>query len=599
MLCGRTNYGDSIEDEWVIVYILRELTRQLENLWVKVTDSDGQFLLVEAAATLPPWLDTLEPDMASNRVWIHQGDLIIIKPGESKSARNKVDERLTFRDAREIILTEPKKLMRSTAIEEEAFYRLRNYPDQINKNMHSSLVTVPRTIAYLLHLKPGFISPAVEAFYIRDPVSLRALRSKDEKLMFPPEDLIIVSIKFTKAGFAQLRSQDFEPPARWKRVLPSDTETKEYSRVEMGMKLTCGFEMLLSDPQNRDKPVVREMKMLMEDINTGDEQLPSNEEIEKAWEKREDDETWLDINYEDLEKELSGRKAAAAGGRTNIGDFGDKAAQENLQRMVSQFEKFLNDESAGFEGAELVGDSDDSEMDEDDMSSDGEDVEMSFDEEEFSAAMKEMMGLPPPGLSKGTGQPMEPRIEELESGDEEDAKRDSERNRLPPQQSKPKLTESEIIDSNRALREELYQKRQELTQEDFEISGGEDDAPKGEKAKPESKSGSEDEDDEELREIQMLSDQMEAELKRAGVLDPNRALREETERKNRSVKGKETIRDMADADESDAEEFQDSNVDINLARNLLESLRSQGGGAGPGSNLLGLMGMQVPKQDRE
>ena len=51
----------------MIVYILRELTTKFPYLWVKVTDSDGEFLLVEASATLPAWL---EPDIADNRVRI-------------------------------------------------------------------------------------------------------------------------------------------------------------------------------------------------------------------------------------------------------------------------------------------------------------------------------------------------------------------------------------------------------------------------------------------------------------------------------------------------------------------------------------------------
>ena len=62
---GRTNFGDSIEDEWVIVYLLRELTKKHHNVWAKAVDGDGQFLLVEAAATLPAWL---EPEVADNRV---------------------------------------------------------------------------------------------------------------------------------------------------------------------------------------------------------------------------------------------------------------------------------------------------------------------------------------------------------------------------------------------------------------------------------------------------------------------------------------------------------------------------------------------------
>ena len=64
-LHGLANYGDSIEDEWLIVYLLRELSARFPELWVKVVDTDGEFLLIEAANTLPTWLN---PDIADNRV---------------------------------------------------------------------------------------------------------------------------------------------------------------------------------------------------------------------------------------------------------------------------------------------------------------------------------------------------------------------------------------------------------------------------------------------------------------------------------------------------------------------------------------------------
>lgn len=47
------------------MYILRELTKRHKDIWVKVGDSDGEFLLIEAAGTLPAWL---EPEVADNRV---------------------------------------------------------------------------------------------------------------------------------------------------------------------------------------------------------------------------------------------------------------------------------------------------------------------------------------------------------------------------------------------------------------------------------------------------------------------------------------------------------------------------------------------------
>ncbi len=64
-LRGRTNYGDSVEDEWLIVYLLRELSKSFPQLWIRIVDTDGQFLLIEAANALPRWLN---PEVADFRV---------------------------------------------------------------------------------------------------------------------------------------------------------------------------------------------------------------------------------------------------------------------------------------------------------------------------------------------------------------------------------------------------------------------------------------------------------------------------------------------------------------------------------------------------
>lgn len=64
-LRGRTNYGDSVEDEWLIVFILRQLSQQFSDAWIRVIDTDGEFLLIEAANVLPPWLN---PEVAEFRV---------------------------------------------------------------------------------------------------------------------------------------------------------------------------------------------------------------------------------------------------------------------------------------------------------------------------------------------------------------------------------------------------------------------------------------------------------------------------------------------------------------------------------------------------
>ncbi|CAN8008482.1 unnamed protein product [Ixodes pacificus] len=62
---GITYFGDNVEDEWFVVYLLQQLTKEDQDLVVKVEDSDGEFLLIEAADHLPKWLN---PETSENRM---------------------------------------------------------------------------------------------------------------------------------------------------------------------------------------------------------------------------------------------------------------------------------------------------------------------------------------------------------------------------------------------------------------------------------------------------------------------------------------------------------------------------------------------------
>ncbi|PQE14485.1 hypothetical protein CJF30_00007103 [Rutstroemia sp. NJR-2017a BBW] len=108
---------------------------------------------------------------------------------------------------------------------------------------------------------------------------------------------------------------------------------------------------------------------------------------------------------------------------------------------------------------------------------------------------------------------------------------------------------------------------------------------------------SDDEDDEEeefdAEGIQKVMKRMEAELKEADPA-PNKT--------SAAIKGKQpaneksTPRDEAEGEDSDDEEL---DIDYNLAKNLLESFKSQGGMAGPGGNLLAMLGMQLPRDEED
>ncbi|KAL9617518.1 MAG: hypothetical protein Q9160_007676 [Pyrenula sp. 1 TL-2023] len=362
-------------------------------------------------------------------IWQRQGfsleivneDGAIIKPiHENRKFKSEDPPKLGVQEARQIVLNQSKRFMHSTLIEEEAFYRLRNYPSEIAKNMHHALMTLPRQIAFLLRQKPSYISPAIEAFYLRDPIALKPLQSKDaEKLNFKPDDLVEVSVKLPKVTYAQIRTQDFDPPPTWKGRMPTKANAQKHLRTEIGMKISCGFEMLITDNHYQDKPAVREIKMLLEDLQTGDEQLPSDEEIGK-WSKQEDDEKWLEISMDDLEGELAGKRGKDSG---ETAGFGDRMAQENLQRIVAQFESMLNEDEAGSDGKGLF--EDDSDVDEDsseEQPSEGEDLDSSFDETRFNRMMREMMGMPADAnVDDATIRNMVPGVvQELESDAEEE-----------------------------------------------------------------------------------------------------------------------------------------------------------------------------------
>lgn len=510
-LHGTTDYGDSVEDEWLVVYLLRRLTTSFPHLWARVSDSsDGEFLLIEAANNLPAWLN---PEVDGGRVWLHQGKLRILP----LSATNGETKRpLSLHESVAFLKSRPEQALHSESVESEAFYRLEKYPGQIQDSMHHCSIPIPKKLATLLHHKPAIIAPAIEAFYLRVPAAMKPLASSSpDALHFPPHDLVTVSVRFTKVLFAQLRSQRFTPPQIWSPILEAaekdsakDPEAKGHERTELGMKLTSGFEILAATAESQDNRLAREFSYLLEDLEEdGDEALPSDEVI-KAWPDvaRDDDESWLDIDFEDFENELRGNRGPTSGPRKG---FGDASTQADLRKMVSRFEAFLNDESAGLEGVDMDDmDQDDDVSDDDEVESeDDENKEVHFDEDQFGRMMREMMGLSAGGDARTT----QPFQAGHKAGDED---------------------------------------------------------------------------------ILQLASQMEAELKGHGALQLDPALKDE-----KRLMGKESANEKAPEEDENSEGEVD--IDYNLAKNLMESFKGQAGMAGPAGNMLGMMGIRLPRDEDE
>jgi hypothetical protein len=526
LLKGTTNYGDSVADEWLVVYLLRELSREFRDAWIRIHDTDGEFLLIEAANALPRWLN---PEVAENRVWINNHRLLIVP-----LAKDETPGPLKQANALSIFFNAPARPQHYSKVEKEAFHRLTGYPGAISENQHHASLPLPRRVAYILHANPSYIAPAVEAFYLRDPISLRYLQPDKSPfpLLFPPEDWVNVSVRFTKVLYAQLLGQHWEPPGAFETALEQlQKDNNPQEKAEISVKVTAGLEMLLKHKIYADKKAVREIGLLLEDLDTGDDSLPTDAEL-ATWPKREDNEAWLNIDFAEFERELAGK-----GGDSG---FGDKAAQENLKKMVDRFNAFMVDEDAGLEGADGL-DPMDVDNDSDDGNRDWEDPDISDTE---------------------SSQEAERRADDDDQDEDDDH-----------------------ADAEYAEYEKAYEKYMTL--------------PAAEKAfltdEARALALAEETEREEDDEIKQLSEMMEAELFGYGALDLNP--------KDKQIKGQKDILTSKGKGKAKLEGIQEEEVesddealdeDYNLAENMLKAFKGQGGMAGPAGNLMGMMGVQFP-----
>lgn len=100
------------------------------------------------------------------------------------------------------------------------------YSEDFQELLHRSRVYLPAKVAALLDAKPNLISAAVTAFFHRDIIDTKICRKMEH---FPPEDIVLRSVTFTKFSYAML-SHDRSNPERNRWNLPpfSDPHYKEY-----------------------------------------------------------------------------------------------------------------------------------------------------------------------------------------------------------------------------------------------------------------------------------------------------------------------------------------------------------------------------------
>ncbi|KAK1793054.1 hypothetical protein P4O66_011388 [Electrophorus voltai] len=563
-LGGCTEFGDNVEDEWFIVYLLRRLTHAFGELAATVEDSDGQFLLIEAAEHLPKWLD---PDSSENRVFLYRGELHIlpirVRSGEVGWPLDSVP---SLREALDLLRVHGEHCLAEQGVRDALECRLQGYPGKIQANLHKAHCYIPAGVAAVLSRRPDLVASAVSAFYLRDPIDLQACRTFRH---FPPDTRVLTSVTFTRCLYAQLQQQSFVPDQRSGYTLPPHTHP-QYRAHELGMKLAHGFEILCSrarvaGPEAQETPVsadplwkgflrslqrsnyfrgelegsvrYRELMSSAENFfrqsvtsshssgtrDAGEEVLQvlesapySLEELQKqeAQLPREDSDDWLHITPGELERlleERGGRGVNQGWGASQEARRGEEEEREeeasySLVAVTRGMKNFISATSS-YKGAEFP---------------------QSYSLEPFS--------FNPDAVTSALDRLLGGKDEELDSDDLEEEDEDG-----------------------HEVTEEGYMGSQE--QDGAEALGG----------------------------LRRYMDEMDRELQTTHIA------------KSFTYSSKGGKREPAAqnspppaASEPHEEELRPLDVDLNLVTNLLESLASQAGMSGPASNLLQSMGVHLP-----
>lgn len=140
------------------------------------------------------------------------------------------------------VFTTPTDSLASTDIQNSILNRIKGYPEKIKDNHHSTSVYLPVAIAAILKHKPSLIAPAVQAFCNRDSVDLNACRAMK---YFPPENRVYSHVTFTKCLYAMITHSKYVPDKRTGWNLPL-LNSPQYKSHNLGVKLACGFEILVS-----------------------------------------------------------------------------------------------------------------------------------------------------------------------------------------------------------------------------------------------------------------------------------------------------------------------------------------------------------------
>ncbi|KAI4976818.1 hypothetical protein ZWY2020_050425 [Hordeum vulgare] len=558
---GALRFGDSLPDEWLAVSLLFALTRAFPGVAARAWDSDGDFLLIEAAFALPRWLD---PDTAPNRVFIFRGELHILPPSLFPATPS-------LHAALAAVHDDSVDTRASDAVQAAIQRRIAGMPERAAENLHTARVTVPAPVAKVLREEPCLIARAVEGFYDRDIDTMKHAARMDRFLKGPGGEgigMVRTSVRMTKAMYGQLMQQSFQAP-RGYPMPRSEEGPDKWMEAELGMKIACGFEMMYQERRHEaeeGKGSTWEVyKKSLEATGCFEGLLPGSKEYKRI-----------------MENAMQYYKSSSSFSRT----------REMLSAPVRRIDEILAMpySAEDFQGINLPPSDDDSWLRNGEDELNAELQERQKEMEEYAAVKKNRKSQKQNVSSSSSSQPSEFNLGEITDSMQEFVRKMSsfEGAEVPTNRED---TETVDLDVNlffkamesvlgRASQEEAgndteADRKSSSSDMDFDDSDFENDSTE--------EAGEKDMDDSFM---ESYSDALNEELSKTTI--------EETfSRAQHPSTNSEGPSNAADSDG----EMAPVDVNLNLVESFLNSYSSQQGLPGPASNLLGLMGVKVPPPD--
>ena len=235
-LAGSLDYGENVLDEWFVVSLLYHITKHLDTLLARVTDGDGEFLLIEAASVLPSWAS--DPSKAEGRVFLFKGNLHLLptcsSPGSISPCPSSTPPPHL---AAAIAASYPSLSVASDSMQASITSRLGGLPYDTGSNHHRSTVTLPRGLATLIGRDPSILGRLVQAVRERDPLDTRAARAMDK---VKQEDMVDVRVTFSKCLYAMISGVQLRP------YKGSGWQVGEEMKEQLGFRISTGLQILLA-----------------------------------------------------------------------------------------------------------------------------------------------------------------------------------------------------------------------------------------------------------------------------------------------------------------------------------------------------------------